>query len=40
MAAVLKGENAAVWTFRDGKVVRFDAYADRAEALEVVGLEE
>ena len=32
--------NAAVWTFRDGKVVGFDAYADRAGALRAVGLEE
>ena len=32
--------NAAVWTFRDGKVVGFDAYADRAPALKAVGLEE
>jgi uncharacterized protein len=29
---------AAVWTLKDGKVVRFESYADRAEALEVVGL--
>jgi len=34
------GRNAAVWTFRDGKIVRFDAYADRAVALKAVGLEE
>ena len=32
--------NAAIWTFRDGKIVGFDAYADRAEALRAVGLEE
>ncbi len=31
---------AQVWTFRDGKVVRLDAYADKAEALEAVGLQE
>jgi ketosteroid isomerase-like protein len=29
-----------VWTFRDGKIVRYDAYADHAEALRAVGLEE
>jgi ketosteroid isomerase-like protein len=34
------GRNAAVWTFRDGKVVRFDAYADRAVARKVAGLAE
>ena len=27
-----------VFTFRDGKVVRMDRYADRGEALEAVGL--
>jgi ketosteroid isomerase-like protein len=36
----VKGDNAAVWTFRDEKVVRFDAYADRARALKVLGLAE
>jgi ketosteroid isomerase-like protein len=36
----VKAFNAAVWTFRDGKVVGFDAYADRAGALKAVGLEE
>jgi hypothetical protein len=29
-----------VWTFRDGKIARFDIYEDRAEALKAVGLEE
>jgi uncharacterized protein len=29
---------AALWTLKDGKVVRFESYADRAEALAVVGL--
>jgi hypothetical protein len=29
-----------VWTFRDGKVVGFDAYADRAGALKAVSVEE
>jgi ketosteroid isomerase-like protein len=35
----VKGSNAAVWTFRDGKIVGFDAYSDRAVALKAVGLE-
>jgi ketosteroid isomerase-like protein len=30
---------AAVWTLRDGKVTRFEAYGDRAEALQVAGLD-
>jgi ketosteroid isomerase-like protein len=34
------GSNAAVWTFRDGKIVRFDAYADRAVARKAAGLAE
>ncbi len=34
----VKGDNAAVWTFRNGKLARFDAYADRAEARKAVGL--
>jgi ketosteroid isomerase-like protein len=29
-----------VWTFRDGKEVRMEMYADPAEALKAVGLEE
>jgi ketosteroid isomerase-like protein len=29
---------AAVWTVREGKVARAEFYADRAEALEAVGL--
>jgi ketosteroid isomerase-like protein len=29
-----------VWTVRDGKVARFEVYADRAEALKAVGLAE
>jgi ketosteroid isomerase-like protein len=36
----VRGSNASVWTFRDGAIVRFDAYADRAEALKAVGLAE
>jgi len=31
---------AGVWTLRDGMVVRGQAYADRGEALEAVGLSE
>ena len=31
---------AAVWTVRDGEIARADFYADRAEALEAVGLSE
>jgi ketosteroid isomerase-like protein len=34
----IKGNNAALWTFRDGKVVRFDAYVDRTEARRAAGL--
>jgi ketosteroid isomerase-like protein len=30
---------AMVWTVRDGRAVRLDPYATRAEALRVVGLE-
>jgi ketosteroid isomerase-like protein len=30
----------SVYTLRDGKVLRIDEYADRAEALEAVGLAE
>lgn len=30
---------AAVWTIRNGKIVRAEFYPDRAEALEAVGLE-
>src|SRR5436190_171738 len=29
-----------VWTLRAGKVARFEVYADRADALEAVGLEQ
>jgi ketosteroid isomerase-like protein len=31
--------NAAIWSFRDGRVVGFDAYANRAEALKAAGVE-
>jgi hypothetical protein len=30
---------AGLWTFRDGKIARFDIYEDRAEAVKAVGLE-
>jgi uncharacterized protein len=33
-------EQAQVWTFRDGKVVRVEEYFDRNEALEAAGLRE
>ena len=31
---------AHLWTLRDGRIVRGEGYADRAEALEAVGLRE
>ncbi len=36
----VKIDGAAIWTFRDGKIARFEAFADRAEAVKAVGLEE
>ena len=33
-------QGAHVWTFRDGKAVRLEIFADRAKALEAVGLSE
>jgi hypothetical protein len=36
----VKGDVAVLWTFRDGKVVRWDGYTDAAEARKAVGLEE
>jgi ketosteroid isomerase-like protein len=35
----VRGRVGAVWTVRDGKIARLDAYNTRAEALEAVGLE-
>jgi ketosteroid isomerase-like protein len=35
----VKVDGAAVWTFRNGKIARFEAYADRSEAREAIGLE-
>jgi ketosteroid isomerase-like protein len=31
---------AAIWTIREGKVARYDAYVDRTEALKAAGLSE
>jgi ketosteroid isomerase-like protein len=39
-APEVKSRNAAIWTVRDGKVARAEFYADRARALEAVGLAE
>ena len=36
----VEGRIAAVFTIRDGKVVRIDAYTTHAEALEAMGLSE
>jgi ketosteroid isomerase-like protein len=36
----VEGRIAAVFTVRDGKVARIDAYTTRADALEAVGLSE
>ncbi len=33
-------EGAHVWTLRDGKAVRLEIFADRARALQAVGLAE
>jgi ketosteroid isomerase-like protein len=38
--APVKMEQAQLWFFRDGKVVRVEEYFDRAEALEAAGLSE
>jgi ketosteroid isomerase-like protein len=34
------GRMSALWTFRDGKVVRFEWFHEPAEALEAIGLSE
>jgi ketosteroid isomerase-like protein len=34
----IKIDGAAVWSFRNGRIARFEAYADRSEALEAIGL--
>jgi ketosteroid isomerase-like protein len=36
----VKNDGAAIWTVRDRKVARFDAYANRSDALKAVGLAE
>jgi ketosteroid isomerase-like protein len=36
----VKIDGAAVWTFRDGKVARVEAFADRSEALKAARTEE
>jgi ketosteroid isomerase-like protein len=36
--AEVHGRNGYLYTFRDGKIVRAELYAGRAEALEAVGL--
>jgi ketosteroid isomerase-like protein len=33
-------ETASVWTIREGKVLRLEAYLDRASALEAAGLQQ
>ena len=38
--APVKMEQAQIWIFRDGKVVRVEEYFDRHEALEAAGLSE
>jgi ketosteroid isomerase-like protein len=38
-AEEVKTDNAAVWSFRDGRLARAGFYIDRAEALKAVGLE-
>ena len=38
--AVIDHDHYALWTLREGKVVRMCMYADRSEALEAVGLSE
>jgi ketosteroid isomerase-like protein len=36
----VRGRVAAVWTIRDGKITRLDAYTTHADALKAVGLAE
>ena len=36
----MQNRGAAIWTVRDGKVARFDAYANRSDALKAAGLAE
>ena len=37
---VMEQEVASLFTFRSGKIVRWDGYWDRADALEAAGLSE
>jgi ketosteroid isomerase-like protein len=34
----VRGRLGAIWTIRDGKIARLDAYLDRADALKAAGL--
>jgi ketosteroid isomerase-like protein len=36
----VRGRVGVVWTFRDGRIARMDAYTTHADALKAVGLEE
>ena len=36
----VKGRESALWTFRDGKVVRYEWFHEPTDALEAVGLSE
>jgi ketosteroid isomerase-like protein len=36
----VRTDNAAVWTFGNGKLARAEFYADRTEAVKAVGMEE
>ena len=36
----IESQGASVWTFRDGKAIRFKGYDTPADALEAVGLSE
>jgi ketosteroid isomerase-like protein len=36
----IESKGASVWTFRDGKAIRFKGYDSQPEALEAVGLSE
>jgi ketosteroid isomerase-like protein len=38
--ATVEMEQAQIWSFRDGQVVRVEEYFDRAEGLEAAGLRE
>ena len=39
-ALEVRGRVAALWTIRDGKIARLDAYTSHTDALKAVGLEE